>query len=122
MNKLNFIKADKPDCSNATDSEKITVTVREFITTTLAEKIATALWNKPEWADSIVRFNYDNKIKNDCFNVIALNETGDVVGGMFCIQNAEDAGLWYYGDLFVVPDYTGKRISKRLISLCCVVS
>lgn len=36
MNKLNFIKADKPDCSNATDSGKITVTVREFITTTLA--------------------------------------------------------------------------------------
>ena len=34
MNKLNFIKADKPDCSNATDSGKITVTVREFITTT----------------------------------------------------------------------------------------
>lgn len=62
--------------------EKITVTVREFITTTLAEKIATALWNKPEWADSIVRFNYDNKIKNDCFNVIALNETGDVVGSI----------------------------------------
>lgn len=82
MNKLNFIKADKPDCSNATDSGKITVTVREFITTTLAEKIATALWNKPEWADSIVRFNYDNKIKNDCFNVIALNETGDVVGSI----------------------------------------
>ena len=45
MNKLNFIKADKPDCSNATNSGKITVTVREFITTTLAEKIATALWN-----------------------------------------------------------------------------
>ena len=82
MNKLNFIKADKPDCSNATDSGKITVTVREFITTTLAEKIATALWNKPEWADSIVRFNYDNKIKNDCFNVIAQNETGDVVGSI----------------------------------------
>ena len=115
MNKLNFIKADKPDCSNATDSGKITVTVREFITTTLAEKIATALWNKPEWADSIVRFNYDNKIKNDCFNVIALNETGDVVGGMFCIQNAENAGLWYYGDLFVIPPYRGRHISKRLL-------
>ena len=66
-------------------------------------------------ADSIIRFNYDNKIKNDCFNVIALNETGDVVGRLFCIQNAEDAGLWYYGDLFVAPDYTGKRISKRLL-------
>lgn len=115
MNKLNFIKADKPDCSNATDSGKITVIVREFITTMLAEKIATALWNKPEWADSIVRFNYDNKIKNDCFNVIAQNETGDVVGRLFCIQNSEDAGLWYYGDLFVVPDYTGRRISKRLL-------
>ena len=38
MNKLNFIKADKPDCSNTTDSGKITVIVREFITTTLAEK------------------------------------------------------------------------------------
>lgn len=82
MNKLNFIKADKPDCSNTTDSGKITVIVREFITTTLAEKIATALWNKPELADSIIRFNYDNKIKNDCFNVIALNETGDVVGSI----------------------------------------
>lgn len=43
MNKLNFIKVDKPYRSNATDSGKITVTVREFITTTLAEKIATAL-------------------------------------------------------------------------------
>ena len=104
MNKLNFIKADKPYRSNTTDSGKITVAVREF----------TALWNKPELADSIIRFNYDNKIKSDCFNVIALNETGDVVGRMFCIQNAEDAGLWYYGDLFVAPDYTGKRISKRL--------
>ena len=38
MNKLNFIKADKPYRSNATDSGKITVAVREFITTTLAEK------------------------------------------------------------------------------------
>ena len=82
MNKLNFIKADKPYRSNTTDSGKITVAVREFITTTLAEKIATALWNKPELADSIVRFNYDNKIKSDCFNVIALNETGDVVDKM----------------------------------------
>ncbi|MEI3035246.1 MAG: hypothetical protein V8T26_10745 [[Eubacterium] siraeum] len=80
MNKLNFIKADKPYRSNATDSGKITVTVRvKFITTTLAEKIATALWNKPEWADSIVRFNYYNKIKSECFNVIALNETGYVL-------------------------------------------
>lgn len=79
---MNFIKVDKPYRSNTTDSGKITVTVREFITTTLAEKIATALWNKPEWADSIVRFNYDNKIKSDCFNVIALNETGDVVGSI----------------------------------------
>lgn len=115
MNKLNFIKADKPYRSNTTDSGKITVAVREFITTTLAEKIATALWNKPELADSIIRFNYDNKIKNDCFNVIALNETGDVVGRLFCIQNAEDAGLWYYGDLFVAPDYTGRCITKRLL-------
>lgn len=38
MNKLNFIKADKPYRSNTTDSGKITVAVREFITTTLAEK------------------------------------------------------------------------------------
>lgn len=38
MNKLNFIKADKPYRSNTTDSGKITVTVREFITTTLAKK------------------------------------------------------------------------------------
>ena len=82
MNKLNFIKADKPYSRDSKDSGTITVTVREFITTTLAEKIATALWNKPELADSIIRFNYDNKIKNDCFNVIALNETGDVVGSI----------------------------------------
>ncbi|EKC77038.1 Acetyltransferase, partial [human gut metagenome] len=35
--------------------------------------------------------------------------------GMFCIQNAENAGLWYYGDLFVIPPYRGRHISKRLL-------
>ena len=115
MNNLNFTVSDKENRRKTVQDDCVTISVKEFITPELAEKTAKALWNKPEWADSIISFNYENKINTDCFNVIAQNDAGDVIGRLFCIQNAEDAGLWYYGDLFVVPDYTGKRISKRLL-------
>lgn len=82
MNDLNFTVSGKENCIKTAHDDCVTISVKEFITTGLAEKTAKALWNKPEWADSIVRFNYDNKIKSDCFNVIALNETGDVVGSI----------------------------------------
>lgn len=82
MNNLNFTVSGKESSRKTVHGNCMTISVKEFITPELAEKTAKALWNKPEWADSIVRFNYDNKIKSDCFNVIALNETGDVVGSI----------------------------------------
>ncbi len=115
MNNLNFTVSGKESCRKTLRDDCVTVSVKEFVTPELAEKTAKALWNKPEWADSIVSFNYENKINTDCFNVIAQNDAGDVIGRLFCIQNAENAGLWYYGDLFVIPQYRGRHISKRLI-------
>lgn len=115
MNNLNFTVSDKENRRETVHDDCVTISVREFITPELAEKTAKALWNKPEWADSIISFNYENKINTDCFNVIAQNGAGDVIGRLFCIQNAENTGLWYYGDLFVIPQYRGRHISKRLL-------
>lgn len=115
MNDLNFTVSGKENHIKTAHDDCVTISVKEFITPGLAEKTAKALWNKPEWADSIISFNYKNKINTDCFYVIAQNAAGNVIGKLFCIQNAENAGLWYYGDLFVIPQYRGRRISKRLL-------
>lgn len=115
MNNLNFTASGNDIRRRTAHDDCITISVKEFITQELAEKTAKALWNKPEWADSIISLNYENKVNTDCFNVIAQNEAGDVIGRLFCIQNAKNAGLWYYGDLFVIPSYRGRRISKRLL-------
>lgn len=115
MNNLNFTVSGKEYRRKTVHDDCVTISVKEFITPELAEKTAKAIWNKPEWADAIICFNYENKINTDCFNVIAQNDAGDVIGRLFCIQNAENTGLWYYGDLFVISSYRGRHVSKRLL-------
>lgn len=99
----------------AIPDEFISFSVREFIDVKTAGKIAQAQWNDSEQYNGIVHFAFSGKIKTDCFNVIAQNETGDVVGRLFCLQNAENKGMWYYGDLFVVPEYRRRHIAKRML-------
>ena len=62
MNNLNFTVSGKESSRKAVHGNCMTISVKEFITPELAEKTAKALWNKPEWADAIISFNYENKI------------------------------------------------------------
>ena len=70
MNNLNFTISGKESSRKAVHGNCMTISVKEFITPELAEKTAKALWNKPEWADAIISFNYENKINTDCFKVL----------------------------------------------------
>lgn len=58
---------------------------------------------------------FDDKRAKDGFGVLALNSGGDVVGILHCIQNEEEERLWYYGDLFVHPEYRRMKIATRMI-------
>ena len=93
----------------------VTITASEFLTKDLAEKIALAQWNNSNLASNIIGFVHDYKIKTDCFNVIAENEKGNVIGRLFCIQNDNNPKLWYYGDLFVISEYRRMHIAQRML-------
>lgn len=97
--------------------ETISFSVTEFLTLELAEKIAQAQWNKPEWSSSIINVVYEDKAATDCFNVIAENECGEIIGRLYCLQNEENSKLWYYGDLFVIPEYRRRHIAERMLTL-----
>ena len=53
--------------------------------------------------------------ENDCFEVIAVMSSNDFIGRIHCVKNENDPSLWYYGDLFVVPEYRRKGIAKQII-------
>lgn len=93
----------------------VTITASEFLTKELAEKIALAQWNNSNLASNIISFVHDYKIKTDCFSVIAENQNGNVIGRLFCIQNDNNSKLWYYGDLFVIPEYRRMHIAQRML-------
>lgn len=99
----------------AIPDEAISFSAREFIDLEAARKIAQAQWNAPEQYESIVHFTFSGKTETDCFNVVAQNEAGNVVGRLFCLQNREDKSLWYYGDLFVVPEYRRRHIAMKML-------
>ena len=97
--------------------EVISFSVSEFLTSALAEKIAQAQWGKAEWSDRIISFVYEGKTKTNCFNVVAKNECGEIVGRLFCLQNEVRSNLWYYGDLFVIPEYRRRHIAEKMLRL-----
>lgn len=100
---------------STSNTEIITITVSEYLSADLARKIAMAQWKNPEWSDSVRFWLYQCKTETDCFNVTAQNEFGDVIGRLFCIQNDSNPKLWYYGDLFVLPEYRRRHIAEKMI-------
>ncbi len=96
-------------------SDIVTISTSEFLTKKLAEKIALAQWNNSDLASGIIRILYDCKTETDCFNVVAENSDGAVVGRLFCIQNDIAPRLWYYGDLFVIPECRRRHIAQRML-------
>ncbi len=95
--------------------ENINIYVSDFLTPGLAENIAEAQWRSPSFSDRAVRFVHLGKTESDCFNVIAENEFGQVVGSIFCLQNKADRGLWYYGELFVSREYRRRHIAEKML-------
>ncbi len=98
--------------------EIITITISDFLTNELAEKICLSQWhnNSPQFINQIRRFSvYDGKHFSDCFNVVTTNISGDVIGRLYCLKNRKNEKLWYYGDLFVSPDYRRNKIATKML-------
>lgn len=108
----------------------------KYLTNELAAKIAMAQWHSdsPEWINRIRRATYEDSYFNDCFDVISMDQNDDIIGRLHCIQNNNDKTLWYYGDLFVIPEYRRMGIARQMVStaithlsecgvktLCCYV-
>lgn len=111
-------------------NEMLTLTVSDYLSLELAEKIAEAQWHRREWACTIKQFLYSGKVSGDCFHVVAQNESNEVVGSLFCLRNQTNPKLWYYGDLFVVSEYRRRHIAEKMLLVatetlcdrgCCVL-
>lgn len=95
--------------------EIITIQVSKFLTTELAEEIAKKQWkaSAPNWTNRSRQYIFDELVNgNDCFGVIATTPQNAVIGRIHCVKNESDPSLWYYGDLFVVPEYRRMGINK----------
>ena len=98
--------------------EIITIQVSKFLTTELAEEIAKKQWNAsaPNWTNRSRQYIFDELVNgNDCFGVIATTPQNAVIGRIHCVKNESDPSLWYYGDLFVVPEYRRMGIHKLFL-------
>lgn len=99
--------------------EIITIQVSKFLNTELVEKIAKKQWksSSPNWINRSRQYIFDELVNgNDCFGVIATTSQNDVIGRIHCVKNESDPSLWYYGDLFVVPEYRRMGIAKQMVN------
>lgn len=98
--------------------EIITITVSDFLSSQLIENIALMQWHssEPRFTNSIKHIIYDGKTHSDCFNVIAINAVGEVIGRLYCLKNQSQPHLWYYGDLAVCPDYRRHHIASKMLA------
>ena len=98
--------------------EIITIRVSKYLSDELAKKVA---WMRrgtstPEYVNCVRNAVFDELTdENDCFEVIAMTAKGEVVGRMHCIRNETDFSLWYYGDLFVTPEYRRMGIARQMV-------
>lgn len=96
------------------EHEIITITVSDYLSVELAGKIALAQWRNINEAMRVKDFIYSGKTESDCFNVVA-QDGEKVIGRLFCLKNQSDQNLWYYGDLFVIPEYRRKHIAEKML-------
>lgn len=98
--------------------EIITIRVSKYLSDELAKKVAWMRWgtSTPEYVNCVRNAVFDELTDgNDCFEVIAMTAKGEVVGCMHCIRNETDFSLWYYGDLFVTPEYRRMGIARQMV-------
>lgn len=98
--------------------EIITIQISKFLTNELAEKIAQKQWRSsaPSLTNRSRQYVFDELVnRNDCFGVIATTSNSEVVGRLHCVKNEINPALWYYGDLFVIPEYRRIGIAKQMV-------
>lgn len=93
-------------------NEIITIQITDYLSLDLAAQWCSA---SPQWVNRIRSFNFDSKCDTDFFHVVATGRDGRLVGRLNCLQNAEDPTLWYYGDLFVLPDFRRAGIASGMV-------
>ena len=99
-------------------NEIITIQISKYLTNELAEKIAAAQWQEtaPKYVNAVRGMIFDEmQYGGETFEVIAEAGDGTLVGRIHCVRNRNDRGLWYYGDLFVVPDYRRRGIAASMV-------
>ena len=98
--------------------EIITIQISKFLTNDLVKKIAQKQWKTtdPSWINRSRQYVFDEFMnENDCFGVVATTSNDDVVGRLHCVRNENNSRLWYYGDLFVIPEYRRMGIASQMI-------
>ena len=117
--------------------EIIRIQISKFLSDELVEQIAQKQWHSqsPAFVNRSRQYIFDEITdENDCFGVVALTAKNEVVGRLHCVRNKENIKRWYYGDLFVIPEYRRMGIATQMIeaaknqlseigaqSLCCYV-
>lgn len=117
--------------------EMITIQISKFLRNEWAAQIAQKQWNAQTstFVNRSRQYIFDEIAdENDCFGVIALTATDEVIGRLHCVRNKENKRHWYYGDLFVISAYRRMGIATQMIevaknhlsemgaqSLCCYV-
>ena len=98
--------------------EIITIQISKFLTNELVEQIAQNQWKAltPQFTNRSRQYIFNELINsNDCFGVIATTSKNQVIGRIHCVKNESNPRLWYYGDLFVTPEYRRNGIAKQMI-------
>lgn len=98
--------------------EIITIQISKFLTNELVEQISQNQWksSSPQFTNRSRQYIFDELVNgNDCFGVIATTSRNQVIGRIHCVKNESDPCLWYYGDLFVTPEYRRNGIAKQMI-------
>lgn len=99
-------------------NEIVTIRISTFLLNDLAARIAELKWgsNSPDSVNRIRQDVFDEvKNGNQCFEVVAATQNDRVIGRIHCIRNTDDPLLWYYGDLFVHPEYRRMGIASALV-------
>ena len=98
--------------------EIITIQISKFLTNELVEQIAQNQWKAltPQFTNRSRQYIFDELVNsNDCFGVIATTAKNQVIGRIHCVKNESNPRLWYYGDLFVTPEYRRIGIAKQMV-------
>ena len=98
--------------------EIITIQISKFLTNELVEGIAQNQWKSstPQFINRSRQYIFDELVNNnDCFGVIATTSKNQVIGRIHCVKNERNSCLWYYGDLFVTPEYRRNGVAKQMI-------